>query len=1704
MGRARSETVAKAQDIVADAEGAGPAAGEGGGEDKSEMINRCLVYARLRPCKPGEIDPKQGIYQLISLQGKRILLDQERSFDMDGTFGQDCVNKDIYLGVGKPAVDHVMRGYKAAILAYGQTGTGKSYTMSNFKPGQEGVIPLCVQYLLTRCADDQKRDYKFEANFVQIYRDSLSDLMQPEATKVDIRFDAKDGVSLPGCSTVPLETTEDFREMYTEGDARRVVRATLMNPESSRGHTALVIHIRSEPKPGCDGGKRKGKITFIDLAGYERFSKTGISGNPIHKDEAKTINASLCALGHVVSALSAGDKHVPWRNAKLTRMLQDSIGGTSRTSIMITLGPSSEHVFETTNSIEFGMRAMDVKVAEKIEENVDFEKLAKRLQAMLAEKEGQINQLEMAAAARQAETLDRDRRHKRDLDRMRDRHRSQLEMLMQEGGTPERIQALLKQQETENEVLQDQIDLERSVMDERHMQEEMDVAQEVQRESQRYGDNESQTAELRACQALLAAACGMVAEQRGGTAQDVEEELRQSLGETAAMSPRGMAAPAVDNQEFEEFRKAAEAQQSKAQETIDKMKRAQLKLAENVKRMKKELAEAGKHGESAAVAERLQGEVDELKQTRAAAQEDRDGLARQLQQLKPVTLMLRAEKSTLKQQKAEVEQQLRDAQVNIEDSAKKVQVLEEKCAAAEAGRAQLTDANSEFERKLGEAEAHLSASQATAKKRQERISGLEQQLEEVREEFRRRDRERTAEREDHAVEGTRRLDQLSEEAAALRKQVAKLEDELEELTGALEGKSAEAAQLAERVSAAAEQRKALEQQLEAERQLQVKVQERADGRVRTQQRELEDAQTRAATELDLLSLKIGQKEAALAECTAKLEWLEAECVELKQLGGAGGSTPENVREELELAHDKAGMAAVLEDECSALRGERDLLSLELRAQSKAMDSQAKRINELNALIEEVGGADAVRDGAREMQEQLERERAALAADFDARRAQLEAETAELAEIRAAAERNLADREALRASSAATEAQQAELKRERARLRGQFTYSSKLVTSVLASVGQRPTPPKAPPLQSPQEILRSLQVDELKQALSYRIIITGGSGVGKSSVQKCLCTDKTPLIKRLPSVTTPSLALNVVDHADRQEKPGKGGLLKRAEYNITHYQVWDTPSGPHFLAALPAGILPVKGAVYVLCYDLTRPFESEAEQMEQSLRRIAANCAVRLAEGERLRVAVVGTKRDHAHRVGDSVSAAVRWFSSLPTAVESCSLVGSFAVSCRDWSTQSDVPDGPASFPQLLRLLGRQLHRQFPNTPPALLDDEQGYGTGASLDFADWWELSRQQLPVGGDAHRSLRQSHNGLLTLLLAVARLRQRGKLAIGGQELSRMMEEHFSVPLLQRLPGLREKVRELLCDRGLAFCVQDPDLDDPEEAVLFIDVPAIADVTVSLVQPHIYLACLRGQDEKKASQLLERVQAAGFYADKVTRSEWKELQCGRVAESLTGLVLRRSAPSFGHDSHVLLQLLQATSTGFWVESGSKRELFVPTCADSRLSPEIESALLALVDKGGGHDGATLDVGHGPAVRTGVLRHLCSACTSPIFWGDAVAGTFPFGFAYVKLPPAGKVSACAQAAALPELQRLVTEGFSAAGDLEAEVTEWEAGLPLDGLPALPAQLSSVVQGLPAPGALATAIPPERLYGTELPELLHPIESPLYGVKQSQFTDPAA
>ncbi|PNT45072.1 hypothetical protein POPTR_003G117000v4 [Populus trichocarpa] len=378
----------------------------GAAKDDTGVPGRVRVAVRLRPRNEEEMVADADFADCVELQPevKRLKLRKNNwdsdTYEFDEVLTEFASQKRVYEVVAKPVVESVMDGYNGTVMAYGQTGTGKTYTL-----GRLGEEDTAARGIMVRAMEDILADVSLETDsvsvsYLQLYMETIQDLLDPTNDNISIVEDPKSGdVSLPGASLVEIRNQQSFVELLRLGEAHRFAANTKLNTESSRSHAILMVHVKRSVKGrdsilSNENGNnshmakslkppvvRKGKLVVVDLAGSERIDKSGSEGHAL--EEAKSINLSLSALGKCINALAENSAHVPIRDSKLTRLLRDSFGGTARTSLVITIGPSPRHRGETTSTIMFGQRAMKVENMLKLKEEFDYKSLSRRLDIQL-------------------------------------------------------------------------------------------------------------------------------------------------------------------------------------------------------------------------------------------------------------------------------------------------------------------------------------------------------------------------------------------------------------------------------------------------------------------------------------------------------------------------------------------------------------------------------------------------------------------------------------------------------------------------------------------------------------------------------------------------------------------------------------------------------------------------------------------------------------------------------------------------------------------------------------------------------------------------------------------------------------------------------------------------------------------------------------------------------------------------------------------------------------------------------------------------------------------------------------------------------------------------------------------------------------------------------------------------------------------------
>eukprot|EP01012_Entosiphon_sulcatum_P032615 TRINITY_DN4145_c0_g1_i1.p1 TRINITY_DN4145_c0_g1~~TRINITY_DN4145_c0_g1_i1.p1 ORF type:complete len:754 (+),score=146.21 TRINITY_DN4145_c0_g1_i1:324-2585(+) len=327
-----------------------------------------------------------------------VLSSQTLTFDT--VYDQTATQKTLYENTAKQAVLSVLQGYNATMIAYGQTGTGKTYTMEGFTNAeQRGIIPRATEEIfnyIQHCGHKQTK-FLVRASYLQIYNEVISDLIKPNPqARLSIREDKLKGVYVDGLSEWIVRTPQEIYGLIDAGGKARAVGTTRMSEMSSRSHAIFTIICEQGECVEGDEEKRIqvriGKLNIVDLAGSEKVRQTGATGQRL--EESKKINWSLSALGKVISALtdSHGRQHVPYRDSKLTRILEDSLGGNCKTTMIAMISPAMESYQESLSTLKFANRAKNIKNEARINEDLDqraelraMEKELKRLRAALAE-----------------------------------------------------------------------------------------------------------------------------------------------------------------------------------------------------------------------------------------------------------------------------------------------------------------------------------------------------------------------------------------------------------------------------------------------------------------------------------------------------------------------------------------------------------------------------------------------------------------------------------------------------------------------------------------------------------------------------------------------------------------------------------------------------------------------------------------------------------------------------------------------------------------------------------------------------------------------------------------------------------------------------------------------------------------------------------------------------------------------------------------------------------------------------------------------------------------------------------------------------------------------------------------------------------------------------------------------------------------------
>ncbi|KAL4074415.1 P-loop containing nucleoside triphosphate hydrolase protein [Scleroderma yunnanense] len=337
------------------------------------------VVCRFRP--PNALELREGgeiivsfddNLQTVMMRNSQAVSGPEKDgFTFDRVFPMVTKQHQVFDYGVKDIVKDVLDGYNGTVFAYGQTGSGKTFTMMGADIDSEelkGIIPRITEQIFQSIVEsDAHIEYMVKVSYMEIYLERIRDLLAPQNDNLQVHEEKSRGVYVKNLSDYYVSSAREVYEIMRQGAAARVVTSTNMNAESSRSHSIFLITIQQRNTE--TGAQKSGNLYLVDLAGSEKVGKTGASGQTL--EEAKKINKSLSALGMVINALTdPKTKHIPYRDSKLTRILQESLGGNSRTTLIINCSPSAYNEAETLSTLRFGIRAKSIKNTARVNQEL--------------------------------------------------------------------------------------------------------------------------------------------------------------------------------------------------------------------------------------------------------------------------------------------------------------------------------------------------------------------------------------------------------------------------------------------------------------------------------------------------------------------------------------------------------------------------------------------------------------------------------------------------------------------------------------------------------------------------------------------------------------------------------------------------------------------------------------------------------------------------------------------------------------------------------------------------------------------------------------------------------------------------------------------------------------------------------------------------------------------------------------------------------------------------------------------------------------------------------------------------------------------------------------------------------------------------------------------------------------------------------------
>lgn len=353
--------------------------------ERREILNKLLdlkgnirVFCRVRPFLFSENQAIPGPLVVPDLDKVVIKLagGKSKEYNFDKVFLPGASQDEIFTEV-EPIIRSALDGHNVCIFSYGQTGTGKTFTMEGTSDCP-GIVPHMIQELFLQASLDRTVSFTFSFSMLEVYMGHLRDLLTSQSTNLSIQMDAKGTVEVENLREVIMTNVSQARKLYSKGSRARSTAWTNVNESSSRSHCLIRIAISCFGAP--DRYRDTSKLWMVDLGGSERLLKTQATGQTM--EEGKAINMSLSALGDVISALQKKQAHIPYRNSKLTQILRDSIGEDSKTLMLVHISPKADDLSETICSLSFATRARGIHLGRELSSEVKVQKEATMVELM--------------------------------------------------------------------------------------------------------------------------------------------------------------------------------------------------------------------------------------------------------------------------------------------------------------------------------------------------------------------------------------------------------------------------------------------------------------------------------------------------------------------------------------------------------------------------------------------------------------------------------------------------------------------------------------------------------------------------------------------------------------------------------------------------------------------------------------------------------------------------------------------------------------------------------------------------------------------------------------------------------------------------------------------------------------------------------------------------------------------------------------------------------------------------------------------------------------------------------------------------------------------------------------------------------------------------------------------------------------------------